>query len=84
MVKWDFAAIVGHYVGTQNEIWYLVRSRKGSQQAWRWAFHPDNAKFQGEVLYHAPDVLILVSKAGKDGWETVSYTHLTLPTILLV
>ena len=69
MVKWDYAAIVGHNIGSESEIWYLMRGRKGSQQAWRWTFHPDHPKSQGEALYHAPDVLLLVSKAGKDGWE---------------
>ena len=44
------------------------------------------AAYDGDTAVHVirrerPDLLLLdLMLPGKDGWETVSYTHLTLPT----
>ena len=45
-------------------------------------FHQDTDELIGEITHETPE--ILVAQGGKGGLGTVSYTHLTLPTILRV
>jgi hypothetical protein len=64
MTEWEFAAIVCHHDGC-----YLVRANMRSKQAYSWSYGETHPSFSGTVLYRAKDVLQLISKAGRDGWE---------------
>ena len=42
------------------------------------------SRYTGVVTYEALDITFMIDEYLKNWQETVSYTHLTLPTILLV